>query len=303
MNDSDVTSQVIKQLHSAQKRQQSEWIIKLCRLSQVIYGSNEVPQKLKILQDEHETAMTLLDRVAQKIEPPPRPPPPPMKPPRFVKLLEDVTIDEDPTEYLHLTCQVQSDSQFPELIWTLNDHKITDNTDFDEGTGICTLKVKKTSSCSGTYACKAVTFGGEDVTTSEVTIRKPVLSKPAFYVPLKNQECFEGESMVLEAVVQQENVDVIWYENQEEIVENSAKMIRRNGDVHQLLLHQVTNSAEFKMKASNPAGESTSSCFLTVKPRKVPKPKKVCSFTEHFRMMARNLSPLFFFYRVKRRRS
>ena len=101
--------------------------------------------------------------------------------------------------------------------------------------------------------------------------------------------------MVLEAVVQQENVDVVWYENQEEIVENSAKMIRRNGDVHQLVLHQATNSAEFKMKASNPAGESTSSCFLTVKPRNVPKPKKVCSLTEHLRMMARNLSPLFSF--------
>ena len=189
-------SQEISQLQAVQKRLQSEWIIKLCRLSQVIYGQDyQIPSQLKSLQDEHDSLMTLLGHLADKIEshrtaPPPRPPLPMMKPPKFVQPLEDTTIEEE-SQDLQLICRVESESGKADLIWFLNDQNVTKFSAFDENSGYCTLKMERGSTLmnhSGTYVCKAVTLGGEDVTKSVVTIRKILTpSKPAFYVPLKNQ--------------------------------------------------------------------------------------------------------------------
>ena len=186
-------SQEIPQLQAAQKRLQSEWIIKLCRLSQVIYDSHEhqIPTQLKSLQDQHDSLMTLLAHLSDRAAPapPPRPPLPLMKPPKFVQPLEDTTIEAE-SQDLQLICRVESGSEKVDLIWFLNEQNITDYSIFDESSGYCTLKMEKGDSTSknlsGTYVCKAVTLGGEDVTKSVVAIRKSP-TKPAFYVPLKNK--------------------------------------------------------------------------------------------------------------------
>ena len=112
-----------------------------------------------------------------------------MKPPKFVQPLKDTTIEAE-SQDLQLICRVESGSEKVDLIWFLNEQNITDYSIFDESSGYCTLKMEKGDSTSknlsGTYVCKAVTLGGEDVTKSVVAIRKSP-TNPAFYVPLKNK--------------------------------------------------------------------------------------------------------------------
>ena len=82
--------------------------------------------------------------------------------------------------------------------------------------------------------------------------------------------------VVLEAVVQQADVSVVWYKNERTLETSKLHEIIQKGDVHQLVLRGLSASAEFKIKAVNAAGESYSSCSVIVRPK--PKPK-VCTFS------------------------
>ena len=77
--------------------------------------------------------------------------------------------------------------------------------------------------------------------------------------------------VILEAVVQQEDVNVIWYKNDVPLETSKLHEIIQKGDVHQLILRGMSAPAEFKIKAINGAGESSSSCLVSVRMKAKPK--------------------------------
>ena len=98
-NDYHVADEISK-MQALLKNQQSEWIIKLCRLSQTIHGTQDghIPIKLQKLQDEYSIINKSLSDLHEKltrVEAPPRPPLPAMtkvlsKPAFYVPLRNQV---------------------------------------------------------------------------------------------------------------------------------------------------------------------------------------------------------------------
>ena len=62
---------------------------------------------------------------------------------------------------------------------------------------------------------------------TDQTQTKDANFKPAFYVPLKNQEAFEGEDVILECViVANPEPEVIWYRNNVPVKESKLLTIK-----------------------------------------------------------------------------
>ena len=95
--------------------------------------------------------------------------------------------------------------------------------------------------------------------------------KPAFYVPLKNQEAFEGEDVILECViVASPEPEVIWYRNNIPVKESKNVELLFLGDSCKLILKNVTKdeSGEIKVRAINALGECQSTASLKIHPPK-----------------------------------
>ena len=95
--------------------------------------------------------------------------------------------------------------------------------------------------------------------------------KPAFYVPLKNQEAFEGEDVILECViVANPEPEVIWYRNNVPVKESKNVELLFLGDSCKLILKNVTKdeSGEIKVRAINALGECQSTASLKIHPPK-----------------------------------
>ena len=95
--------------------------------------------------------------------------------------------------------------------------------------------------------------------------------KPAFYVPLKNQEAYEGEDVILECViVANPEPEVIWYRNNVPVKESKYVELLFLGDSCKLILKNVSKdlSGEIKVRAINSLGECQSTSFLSINPPK-----------------------------------
>ena len=95
--------------------------------------------------------------------------------------------------------------------------------------------------------------------------------KPAFYVPLKNQEAYEGEDVILECViVANPEPEVIWYRNNVPVKESKYVELLFLGDSCKLILKNVSKdlSGEIKVRAVNSLGECQSTSFLSINPPK-----------------------------------
>ena len=117
---------------------------------------------------------------------------------------------------------------------------------------------------SGTSESEAVTDEPDDIQAVSQT-------KPAFYVPLKNQEGYEGEDMIMECViVANPEPEVIWYRNSVPIKESNNIQLLFHGDSCKLVLKHIHKdlSGEFKVRAINGLGECQSTACLKVNPPK-----------------------------------
>ena len=106
---------------------------------------------------------------------------------------------------------------------------------------------------------------------TDQTQTKDANLKPAFYVPLKNQEAFEGEDVILECViVANPEPEVIWYRNNVPVKESKNVELLFLGDSCKLILKNVTKdeSGEIKVRAINALGECQSTASLKVNPPK-----------------------------------
>ena len=95
--------------------------------------------------------------------------------------------------------------------------------------------------------------------------------KPAFYVPLKNQEAYEGEDVILECViVANPEPEVIWYRNNIPVIESKNTQLLFHGDSCKLILKNISRdlSGEIKVRAVNALGECQSTASLTINPPK-----------------------------------
>ena len=95
--------------------------------------------------------------------------------------------------------------------------------------------------------------------------------KPAFYVPLKNQEAYEGEDVILECViVANPEPEVIWYRNNVPVKESKYVQLLFLGDSCKLILKNVSKdmSGEIKVRAINTLGECQSTAFVKIDPPK-----------------------------------
>ena len=95
--------------------------------------------------------------------------------------------------------------------------------------------------------------------------------KPAFYVPLKNQEAYEGEDVILECViVANPEPEVVWYRNNVPVKESKYVELLFLGDSCKMILKNVSKdvSGEIKVRAVNTLGECQSTSFLNINPPK-----------------------------------
>ena len=95
--------------------------------------------------------------------------------------------------------------------------------------------------------------------------------KPAFYVPLRNQEAYEGEDVILECViVANPEPEVIWYRNNIPVIESQNVQLLYHGDSCKLILKNISRdlSGEIKVRAINALGECQSTAFVKVNPPK-----------------------------------
>ena len=95
--------------------------------------------------------------------------------------------------------------------------------------------------------------------------------RPAFYVPLKNHDAYEGEDVILECVIAANpKPEVIWYRNNIPLESSKDIQFLYHGDSCKLILKNILRelSGEIKVRAINTLGECQSTANLRVNPPK-----------------------------------
>lgn len=185
--------------------------------------------------------------------------------PKFVEPLSNQTVLVG--EKLLLRCRLQPGHPPPALTWMHDGRELHEHTHYDTATQILTLFIEETSVASaGLYTCNASNAAGVATSTAKIKIEVP--SKPSFYVPLKNIECSEGDTVVLEVVIisTPSPEEIRWYHN--DLPCDAINQMKKQGDVFQLILRDVQKTrheGDYKVLASNLAGFSMSSCSLKIR--------------------------------------
>ncbi len=183
---------------------------------------------------------------------------------------------------LRLECQVRA-TPAPEIQWWHNGRRLNAaaaDISYDGARATFVVQAAKVKS-SGQYVCKARNAAGEATSTCTVEVlpedfgqsgesskrASQQFYKPAFYVPLRNQEAVEGEEVSLECVIIGDpEPEVIWYRNNVPVKESARLQLLFHGDSCKLILKTVEESdgGEFKVRAVNSAGECQSTCALNI---------------------------------------
>lgn len=191
-----------------------------------------------------------------------------IKAPRFVKALEPMFYEENAVAILETVVESEPLSSFQ---WFLHTEPIKSCADFRliSQDNKSTLLIENFErKFVGSYTCRAENVAGSVTTTATINVIEEApqeaaleFESPRFIKELiEPMEVMDGEPLLLTCkVVGKPIPKILWYHNDEKIIENKEIIIKQDADgVCQLHITEVfpENDGEYKCIASNKIGET-----------------------------------------------
>ncbi|XP_011700590.1 PREDICTED: twitchin isoform X1 [Wasmannia auropunctata] len=216
-----------------------------------------------------------------------------MRPPQFTQKLKNLTINDG--EHLELTAKVDGDPE-PQITWSKNGKMLSSSevVDLKYKNGVAILTINEVfPEDEGEYACLATNSIGSDTTSCKLTI-KPVENaagkkqgddkSPKIVDHLTSKYVKDGEAVTLSCrIIGAKKFDVVWLHNNKEIKPSKDFQYTSEANIYKLIIAEIfpEDSGTYTCEAFNDAGESYSSCTLSVlAPNEEPKSPAFATFPQ-----------------------
>ncbi|XP_071641852.1 myosin light chain kinase, smooth muscle-like [Temnothorax longispinosus] len=216
-----------------------------------------------------------------------------MRPPQFTQKLKNLTINDG--EHLELTAKVDGDP-VPQITWSKDGKMLSSSeiVDLKYKNGVATFTINEVfPEDEGEYACLATNSIGSDTTSCKLTV-KPVENaarkdqsdekSPKIVDHLTSRYVKDGEAVTLNCrIIGAKKFDVVWLHNNKEIKPSKDFQYTSEANIHKLIIAEIfpEDSGTYTCEAINDAGESYSSCTLSVlAPNEEPKSPAFATFPQ-----------------------
>ncbi|XP_044767051.1 titin isoform X2 [Coccinella septempunctata] len=192
-------------------------------------------------------------------------------PPSFTKLLEPACVREGSSFEFH--CKVEG-NPLPNVQW----HKNQECIDYAPGynitynNGDAVLKIENVElKDKAEYTCKASNQLGSAQSTANLIVTPMIPTRPPVMIlPLSNVMARAGQKIKLECeVTGLPAPEIVWFQNDLPLKETRELKLQREGDRATLVIYEAfpKDAGNYKVTATNIAGEASSVCSVSVKGR------------------------------------